>query len=108
MHKKIKGGGLVWDIWRKEMGRGRMEEPNLGFWCLAAHHQGNCVAVATAKPASHFPRTSSATVPSTPARHFRVGGCGLRKRLRKARIAAAVANRMGSVAKDAKEELGFL
>lgn len=58
------------------MGRGRMEEPNLGFWCLAAHHQGNCVAVATAKPASPLPSTSSATVTSTPARHFRIGGCG--------------------------------
>lgn len=34
------------------MGRGRMEETNLGFWFLAAHHQGNCVAVATSKPAS--------------------------------------------------------
>lgn len=48
-----------------------------------------------------FPRTSSAAVTLTPARHFHVGASA-GGRLKKAGIAAALANRMGSAAKDAK------
>lgn len=31
LQKKMRGGGLALDIWRKQVGRGRLEEPNLGF-----------------------------------------------------------------------------
>lgn len=62
------------DIWRKQVGRRRMEEPNLGFF--AAHHQGNCVATATAKAAPPLSSTSWAAVTSKPPGHFRIRGRG--------------------------------
>lgn len=43
---------------------------------LVARHQGNCVAMATAKAVPHLPITSSVTVTATPARYFRIGPCG--------------------------------
>lgn len=36
-------------LWRKQVGRGRTEKPNLGFGHLASRHQGNCIAMATVK-----------------------------------------------------------
>lgn len=84
-----------------------MEKPDLGFWLVDAYHQGNCVAMATGKTAPHLPSIWSAALTSTLARHFRQVGCGLRKRLGKAGIAAAVANQRGSVAKDAQEGRDF-
>lgn len=96
------------DSLRKEVGRGKREKPNLGFWLLAVHHQGNCVVMATSKPAPHLPSTPSAAVTSTPARHFRIGGCGPPETAKEHGITAAVANQIGSVARDAKEGSGVL
>lgn len=82
--EKKKSGGIALDIWRKQVGRGRMEEPNLGSGFFAAHHQGNHVATATAKAAPPLSSTSWAAFTSKPPRHFRMGvraaGNGFRRR----------------------------